>query len=55
LLLLTGDKALYGVLFKGTREFSAKSYSQAFLKNFAALTHGKEKVAIEAIDRTFTV
>jgi hypothetical protein len=32
---------LYGALFKGTREFSAKSYAQAF--KLVAMTHGKEK------------
>jgi hypothetical protein len=46
-----GDK-LYGALFKGTREFSAKSYAQAF--KLVAMTHGKEKES-EAIDRTYGI
>lgn len=47
-----GDK-LYGVLFKGNREFSAKSYSKAF--QLVAMTHGEEKRIIEAIDRTYGI
>jgi hypothetical protein len=46
-----GDK-LYGALFKGTREFSAKLW-QAF--KLVAMTHGKEKAVIEAIDRTYGI
>jgi Mn-containing catalase len=46
-----GDKLLE-TLFKGTREFSAKSYAQAF--KLVAMTHGKEKAVI-AIDRTYGI
>lgn len=47
-----GDK-LYGTLFSGAREFSAKSYSEAF--NLVAFNFGKEKAVIDAIDRTYGI
>ena len=47
-----GDK-LYGALFSGTREFSAKSYTEAF--NLVAFNFGKEKDIINAIDRTYGI
>jgi hypothetical protein len=47
-----GDK-LYGALFSGNREFSAKSYTEAF--NLVAFNFGTEKDIINAIDRTYGI
>lgn len=47
-----GDK-LYGVMFGGAREFSAKSYTTAF--NLVAFNQGKEKDIINAIDMTYGI
>lgn len=47
-----GDK-LYGALFKGTREFSMKSYSKAF--KLVAMEGGKTTKIIEAISNTYGI
>lgn len=47
-----GDK-LYGALFSGSREFSLKSYSEAF--RLVALTSGKTTDTIEAICNTYGI
>lgn len=44
---------IYGTLFKGVREFSFASYSEAF--KLVALTYGKEKDIIEAISNTYGI